>query len=80
MLHSADGLMSFNYIPWFAWIAIFGIIAGVVITIVNKFAGRNAELAKALEQNALVNEKLIARLDTIDSRLGTVEKTLTDIP
>ncbi|MEO6941684.1 MAG: hypothetical protein ABI238_05285 [Terrimesophilobacter sp.] len=80
MLSTNDGLLSLNYIPWFAWIAIFGIIAGVIITVVTKFAGRNTELSKALDQNSAVNEKLLARLDAIDSRLGSVEKTLTDIP
>lgn len=80
MLNAAGELESLNYIPWFAWIAIFGIIAGVIITVVDKLVGRNTKLAKALDENALVNEKLIVRLDTIDSRLGAVEKTLTDIP
>lgn len=80
MLHMADGIMSLNYIPWFAWIAIAGIIVGGLIAIATQFAGRNTALAKALEQNSVVNEKLVARLDAIDSRLGAVEKTLTDIP
>lgn len=80
MLHTADGIMFLNYIPWYAWIAIVGIIIGGLITLGTTFAGRNTALAKALEQNSAVNEKLIARLDAIDSRLGAVEKTLTDIP
>lgn len=67
-------------IPWFAWIAIVGIIVGGIITLGNTFAGRNSKLSEALEQNTAVNEKLIARLDTIDDRLGAVEKTLNDIP
>jgi hypothetical protein len=73
-------ITAIEYIPWFGWIAIVGIIMGSLISIANAFAGRNTALAKALEQNAAVNEKLIARLDGIDSRLGSVEKTLTDIP
>jgi hypothetical protein len=73
-------ITALDYIPWFAWIAIVGIVVGGVITVATKFAGRNTDLAKALEQNAAVNEKLIARLDGIDSRLGSVERTLNDIP
>ena len=73
-------IMALGYIPWFGWIAIVGIIVGGLITVGNQFAGRNTALAKALEQNAAVNEKLITRLDGIDARLGSVEKTLGDIP
>ena len=76
MLRMAEGY----YIPWFVWIVIFGILAGVIITAIQTFGKRNDKLAKALEQNTLVNEKLIERLDAIDGRLGVVEKTLTDIP
>ena len=73
-------IMALDYIPWFGWIAIVGIIVGGLITMANTFAGRNTALAKSLEQNAAVNEKLIARLDGIDTRLGSVEKSLNDIP
>ena len=76
----AEGFEFLYYIPWFVWIVIFGIIAGVIITAIQTFGKRNDKLAKALEQNTLVNEKLIERLDAIDGRLGVVEKTLTDIP
>lgn len=67
-------------IPWFAWIAIAGIIfAGFTIFMGSRDGGKT-QLAEALKQNAEVNEKLIARLDGIDSRLSSVEKTLNDIP
>ena len=69
-----------SFVPWFAWIAIAGIVVWGLTSIANTFAGRNKDVARALEQNAAVNEKLIARLDGIDARLGSVEKTLTDIP
>lgn len=69
-----------TYIPWFGWIAIVAIIVGGLITMGKTFAGRNSGLATALEQNTAINEKLIERLDAIDSRLGAVEKTLTEIP
>jgi hypothetical protein len=72
--------MELSYIPWFAWIAIAGIIfAGFTIFMGSRDGGK-AQLVEALKQNAEVNEKLIARLDGIDSRLGSVEKTLNDIP
>lgn len=80
MLHMADEVSFLYYIPWFVWIVIFGIIGGVIITAIQTFGKRNDKLAKALEQNTLVNQSLIERLDAIDGRLGTVEKTLTDIP
>lgn len=69
-----------EYMPWFAWIAIAGIIVGGAIAIVGALNEPKSELAQALKQNAEVNEKLIARLDGIDSRLSSVEKTLNDIP
>lgn len=69
-----------EYIPWFVWIVIVAIVAGVVITVTNSLAGRRSELTQALKQNAEVNARLLARLDGIDDRLGAVEKTLNDIP
>lgn len=80
MLHMADEFEFLYYIPWFVWIVLLGIIAGIIITAIQTFGKRNDKLAKALEQNTLVNEKLVTRLDAIDDRLGAVEKTLTDIP
>ncbi len=68
------------YIPWFAGIVIIGIIAGAVITMFSTRNGRKTELAQALKQNAEVNERLIARLEGIESRLSSVEKALNDIP
>ena len=62
------------------WMDVITRIAGVIITAIQTFGKRNDKLAKALEQNSLVNEKLVTRLDAIDDRLGAVEKTLTDIP
>jgi len=70
----------FETIPWFAWIAIAGIIFAGLAVVVDARGGKRAELADALRQNAEVNEKLVARLDGIDSRLSSVEKTLNDIP
>ncbi|SIN77249.1 hypothetical protein [Agromyces cerinus] len=72
-----DGLA---YIPWFAWIAIAGIVVWGITAIAGMFGRKNTELTKAVEQSTAVNEKLLAKLDTIDGRLGAVEKTLKDIP
>lgn len=68
------------YIPWYAWIAIIGIIIGGLVTIVGSFTSRNSELTKTIESNTAINEKLVERLEAIDARLGAVEKTLNDIP
>ncbi|MFC4222313.1 hypothetical protein [Lysinibacter cavernae] len=70
----------FSSIPWYAWIVIAGILIGGITTIVRLSLGRNAELSKALTQNADVNEKLIDRLDSMDKRLASLESTLNDIP
>lgn len=69
-----------EYIPWFVWIVIVAILAGLTITVVNTLGSRKAELSQALKQNAEVNEKLIDRLDSIELRLSSVEKTLNEIP
>ena len=68
-------------IPWFAWIAIAGIIVWGAVVIVGavKNTSKNEGLQKALEDNAATNRALLAKLEAIDTRLGVVEKTLTDI-
>jgi len=70
-------------IPWYAWIAIVGIIVWGVIAVLSNTvwgrSGKNDYLTKALEDNAATNKALLAKLETIDERLGKVEKTLTDI-
>jgi hypothetical protein len=43
-------------------------------------AEADTKLASALQQSAEVNAKLLQRLDDIDGRLKSVEKTLNDIP
>lgn len=69
-----------SFIPWFAWIAIAGIVVGGIVTLVKTLAERNDSTAKALEQNTAVNEALVTRLEGIDGRLARLEKTLDDIP
>jgi division protein CdvB (Snf7/Vps24/ESCRT-III family) len=43
-------------------------------------ASGGGELKRTIEANIAINQKLIERLDQIDSRLGAMEKTLNDIP
>ena len=72
-----------TYFPWFAWIPILGIVVWGILAMSGILGGgrkNNEQLAKALEENAAVNKALLDRLDTIDGRLGAVEKTLNDIP
>ncbi|TFD27558.1 hypothetical protein [Cryobacterium cryoconiti] len=76
-------------IPWFAWIAIVGIIAGVTSSIVAavlrsrekqaEFAGA-ADLHGLVEQGTASNQAVLDRLDLLDIRLAAIERTLTDIP
>ena len=69
-----------EYIPWFVWIVIAAIIAGTIVTVsTSRSTGRN-ELAQALKQHTEATEKLVARLDGIELRLTSVEKTLNEIP
>ena len=74
---------------WIGVVAVVGIIAGVITNAVNKSAETRKYVAdaesggnhkKLAEDAAALNAKVIARLDAIDARLETVEKTLTDIP
>jgi len=68
-------------IPWFAWIAFAGIAVWGTTVIIGAVRGTSKDegLQKALEDNAATNRALLAKLETIDTRLGVVEKTLTDI-
>jgi hypothetical protein len=69
-----------NFIPWFAWIAIAGIVIGGIISVMKLRSERNDAMVKVLEQNTAVNAALVARLDGVDGRLAKLEKTLDDIP
>lgn len=74
---------------WLGAVAVVGIIAGTITSAfraANETKRKLAEAAnggdykKLVEESAAVQRKLLDRLDTLDSRLATVEKTLTDIP
>ena len=62
-MESTD-VSSFAYIPWFAWIALAGIAAGVIITVFNTIFGNT-------------NKAITARLDAIEKRLD-MENTKAD--
>lgn len=74
----------------FYWlIPVIAVAGGITYAILNSYwksgASSNATtadpgLAAALAENAAVNKALLEKLDSIDARLGAVEKTLTDIP
>lgn len=74
-------------LPWFAWIAVIAIIGGITLTIVQRIldsrreiATINAEAARDTAAAAHSQAQLVERLDAIDSRLGAIERTLTEIP
>ena len=74
--------MDYFGLPWFAWIAIVGIVFGCVTTMVTARNNNEAdvELRLQLEQNVELNRQLLARLDSLDNRMAGVEKTLSDVP
>ncbi len=71
-------------IPWFAWIAIIGTTGWALMVIIGALGwgrskGRQANTDTLMEENITTNKAVLAKLDSIESRLGVVEKTLTDI-
>ncbi|MEP6479981.1 MAG: hypothetical protein ABJB03_11355 [Rhodoglobus sp.] len=74
---------------WLGLVAVTAVIAGVITNAVNKSndtkryvadAANGGDYKKVVEESATVNAKLLARLDAVETRLGSIEKTLTDIP
>jgi hypothetical protein len=68
-----------EYVPWFAWIPIAGIICWGAISIAREIGGRR-RLVQVLDDQASSNRALLDTLGSINSRLDAIEKTLTDIP
>jgi len=70
--------------PWYAYIGAFAVVAWAAMVIIGAIgyarskngAAKNTEV---LEQNIATNQAVLAKLDSIETRLGVVEKTLTDI-
>lgn len=78
-----------NLFFWIAVISVTAIIAAVITNAVNRNAETRKYLADAqnggnykglAEETLAANEKLLARLDVVEERLASIEKTLTDIP
>ena len=71
-------------IPWYGYIAIIGVIGWAAMVIIGaRGYGRSkdgtAKATEVMEQNIATNKAVLAKLDTIETRLAVVEKTLTDI-
>jgi hypothetical protein len=71
----------------FAWIMIMVsvvVIAGCAVAVAGALSGPKADskkaMAHALTEHTAVTATLSDRLDAIDARLASIEKTLTDIP
>jgi hypothetical protein len=76
---------------WF-WLGVIALVAIIGGFITSALYGRNEtkrKIAEAVnggayktfaEEQADVNRRLLERLDAVDARLATIEKTLTDIP
>lgn len=71
----------------FAWIMIMVTVVGVAgcgVAVAGAWGGTKAEatksMAEALNEHTAVTSTLADRLDAIDKRLASIEKTLTDIP
>lgn len=74
---------------WLGVVAVFAIVAGVITNAVNKNnetrryvadSANGGNYKQLADDSAAVNAKLLARLDAMEARLGSIEKTLTDIP
>jgi len=66
-------------------IPIVAIVGGVTFVILSSYwrskrDASNPELQAALEANTAASKAIVEKLESIDSRLSAVEKTLTDIP
>ena len=71
-------------IPWYGYIAGIGVTAWAVMVIIGSVGWGRAKSGstkanEVMEQNIATNRAVLAKLESIESRLGVVEKTLTDI-
>lgn len=67
-----------EYMPWFAWIAIAGIIAFAVTQVAVQMGGRrsasnNDQLIRTMQATQETNRELLARVEQIDGRLANLE-------
>jgi|GEM_PF-2608458 len=70
-------------VPWYAWLGLIATVGWAAMVIIGALGwGRSksgAKTSQLIEQNIATNKAVLAKLDSIESRLGVVEKTLTDI-
>ena len=71
-------------IPWFGWIAIIAVAAWAVVVVSGGLANARRKSRmdgseEVAQQSLDAHQAVLARLDAIDTRLGVIEKTLTDI-
>jgi ABC-type protease/lipase transport system fused ATPase/permease subunit len=74
---------------WLGLVAVVAIVAGVITNAVNKGnetkryvadAAQGGSYKKLAEDSAATNAELLAKLRSVEARLDSIEKTLTDIP
>lgn len=74
---------------WAYIIPVVAIAGGLTYSTLSMYWKRKSEFAKssgteelrsALDASTAASVAILARLETIETRIGTVEKTLTDIP
>jgi len=65
-------------------IPVVAIVGGITYAILSQYWKRRSNtdprLESALEASVTANREVLARLDSIETRLGAIEKTLNDIP
>lgn len=67
-----------EYIPWFAWIVLFGIVFGTTASVVDSVLKHRRKVAEI--QAGPSRYEVTTRLDAIEGRLERIERALTDIP
>jgi hypothetical protein len=75
--------VNWSNFPWWILIPLAAIIVGGIVAVIGtRGAGRKSdkELTAALERTVESNRVLTERIDQLDRRLASVEKTLNDIP
>lgn len=71
--------------PWYGWIVGIGVIAWAFMIVFGTIGWSRSKTGASksnsvMEENIATNKAVLAKLESIESRLGVVEKTLTDIP
>ncbi|MEP6481483.1 MAG: hypothetical protein ABJA94_05685 [Rhodoglobus sp.] len=72
-------------IPWYGYLGGIAVLAWAVMVIIGSIGWSRSKAGSGktnavMEENIATNRAVLAKLDGIETRLATVEKTLTDIP